>query len=51
MKSYFIIRNELLFNVYMNIFKNTLEPYISFIESWIFEGIINDPMDEFFIYE
>jgi hypothetical protein len=51
MKSYFIIRNELLLNVYMNIFKNTLEPYISFIESWIFEGIINDPMDEFFIYE
>lgn len=51
MKSYFIIRNEILFNVYLNLFKITIEPYISFIESWIFEGIINDPQDEFFIQE
>ncbi|ORX76752.1 hypothetical protein BCR32DRAFT_271083 [Anaeromyces robustus] len=51
MKSYFVIRNEILFNVYLNLFKDTFEPYISFIESWVFEGLIDDPMNEFFIQE
>ena len=35
--------------ILLYLFQETMKPFLRFIEKWIYEGIIEDPYDEFFI--
>ncbi|KAH0788629.1 gamma-tubulin complex component 2-like isoform X1 [Histomonas meleagridis] len=41
--------SEQIRKMILYLFQSAMKPFIKFIEKWVYEGIIEDPFDEFFI--
>ncbi|KAJ3019849.1 Gamma-tubulin complex component 5 [Thoreauomyces humboldtii] len=46
-----LIRQPKIFNVYLELFAASIRPYLDITHRWIYEGVIEDPLNEFFIVE